>query len=250
MGIVLYMVNIPLPFSEEVLGILWLTSMFKNSIKHTIVSILCIALAAFVLLWPFIQAGTLEDYWAMLLDSASVYPIVSVNAGNFWNLLLTEDPNKMSDRVIWFGLRYRQWGLLMTSISYLIVLFPLLRQFYHLVRRERIAYDPALVLLIAGLMPIAFYFFNTQMHERYAHPSVLLLAAYGLSTKDFVPYVVVSIANFLVMDRFLRLFDLNRLYDYVTLEHIALLFLFVLVWGVFQLYKRREMVEQVELAPV
>ncbi|HLL94269.1 MAG TPA: glycosyltransferase family 87 protein [Spirosoma sp.] len=233
-----------------VLGLLWLTVVLKKPLRHTVLSLAAVILVILVLLFPFIQAGTLVDYWAMLLDSASVYPVVSVNAGNLWNLLLTADPNTVSDEIVQFGLTYKQWGLLMASIGYLVVLLPLLQQFYQIIRGERSGYDAAQVLLIVGLIPIVFYFFNTQMHERYAHPSVLFLAAYALSTKDFVPYIVASVANFLVMDKFLRLFGLTRLYDYVTLEQVAILFLIVLIWGVFRLYKKRELVRQTEVVPV
>ncbi len=221
-----------------VLGLLWLSTLLRKPVRHTVVSFLSVILVSVVLLFPFIQAGTLPDYWAMLLDSASVYPIVSINAGNIWNLLLADDPNRVSDEVVRFGMTYKQWGLLLFSISYAVILFPLFRQFYQIVRGKQTSYDTSMVLLTFGLTPIIFYFFNTQMHERYAHPCVLLLGAYGLSKGDFVPYIVASIANFWVMDKFLKMFGLHGLYNYITLEQVAVLFLFVLVWGVVQLYKK------------
>lgn len=219
-----------------VLGLLWLRSILKNPLKHTLVSLLSVALVVAILLWPFLQAGTFINYWSMLQDSTSVYPILTVNAANLWTLLFTENTDKMSDQLIWAGLSYKQWGLLMFSVSYVIMLLPLVKQFYQIIRGKRTQYDPSTVLLIAGLVPIVFYFFNTQMHERYAHPCVLLLAAYALSSGDFIPYIVASVANLWVMDRILKFFSV---YTHISLELIAVLFLFVLVWGVVQLYRKR-----------
>ena len=227
-----------------VLGLLWLTTLLKKPLSHTLLSFSIVTLVVISLLFPFIQAGTLPDYWAMLLDSASVYPVVSVNADNIWNLLLADDPNRVSDQVVRFGLTYKQWGLLLFSVSYAVILFPMLRQFSLIVRGKRSTYDPAQILLILGLVPLIFYFFNTQMHERYAHPGVLLLGAYGLYKGDFIPYIVASIANFWVMDKFLNMSGLHDLYAYIPSELVAVLFLFVLMWGVVQLYKKPVLIKR------
>lgn len=221
-----------------VLGLLWLPTVLAKPMSYTLFSVLLTVAVVLVLLFPFIQAGTLVNYWAMLLDSDSIYPTLTVYAANLWTLLFTDNTDKISDQIIWFGLRYKQWGLLLFSVSYFVILLPLLRQFILVLQEKRTGYDTSLVLLTAGLVPLVFYFFNTQMHERYAHVSVLLLGAYALSKGDFIPYVVASIANFWVMDKFLKVFGLHSLYDYITLELVAALFLFVLVWGVVQLYRK------------
>ena len=223
-----------------VLGLLWLTAVLKKPLKSTLVDLLSIALAVGILLWPFLQAGTFGAYWSMLRDSTSVYPALTVNAANLWTLLFTQNTNEVSDQLVWSRLNYNQWGLLLFSSGYFVILFPLLRQFYEIMRGRRTNYDNSCVLLVAGLVPIVFYFFNTQMHERYAHPSVLLLAAYALSKGDFVPYAVASIANLWVMDRVLKNFGL---YNSISLELIAALFLSVLVWGVVQLYRKSALVK-------
>ncbi len=221
-----------------VLGLLWLPTVLAKPMSYTLFSVLLTVAVVLVLLFPFIQAGTLVKYWAMLLDSDSIYPTLTVYAANLWTLLFTDNTDKISDQIIWFGLRYKQWGLLLFSVSYFVILLPLLRQFILVLQEKRTGYDTSVVLLTAGLVPLVFYFFNTEMHERYAHVSVLLLGAYALSKGDFVPYVVASIANFWVMDKFLKVFGLYSLYDYITLELVAALFLFVLVWGVVQLYRK------------
>ena len=219
-----------------VLGILWLMTALKKSVWYIVWNVLGIGLGVLTLLWPFIEVGTLADYGDMLIHMNNIYPTVTVNAGNIWTLLFTINPNEVSDKLTQFGLSYKQWGLLMFAVSYALILFPLLRQFYQLRKGLRAAFDPSLVLLTAGLVPIVFYFFNTEMHERYAHPSVLLLAAYALSSGDFIPYIIASVANVWVMDKFLKLYGM---YTHISLELIAFLFLLVLVWGVVQLYRQR-----------
>ena len=218
-------------------GLLWLPFLLKNKLSQTGIALLSVVLVGVLLLAPFLIEGTAIDYWSMLTHSASLYPSASIKAANIWQLVLTEDPYKVSDQVVKFGLTYKQWGLLLFAASYAIILFPMMRQTYQLIWEQRTQYDVGVVLLTFGLTPIVFCFFNTQMHERYAHPCVLFLAAYALYKGDFIPYIVASIANFWVMEKGLLLLNLHRLYDFITLGQLAVLFLFVLVWGTVQLYR-------------
>lgn len=230
-------------------GLIWLPVILKSTIRRLLLTGLAIVLGGAFLLAPFLLAGTAIDYWTMLSHSAALHTSVSIRAANIWPLLLTEDPYLISDQVVRFGLPYRQWGLLMFTIGYSLILFPLARQTYQLITGKRTRYDTALVLLTFGLLPIVFYFFNTQMHERYAHPGLLFLAAYAVYTSDFVPYVIASIANFWVMEKGLWLLKLYRLYQLITLEQLAILFLLVLIWGTWKLYKKPSPVFT-EAAPV
>ena len=53
------------------------------------------------------------------------------------------------------------------------------------------------MLLSLGLIPLAFCFFNTQMHERYWHPALLLLGAHAILTRRYVLFGVFSLAYYL-----------------------------------------------------
>ena len=218
-------------------GLLWLPAIMARPLVRTAADFLVIFLVGLLLLFPFIQAGTAIDYWTMLLHTTSLHPSVSIYAANIWEWLLVENPYKVLDQVVQYGLSYRQWGLIMFAIGYAIVLFPLLQQTYQILTGKRTDYDRWLVLLTFGLIPIVFYFFNTQIHERYAHPSILFLAAYALCKKDFIPYIVASIANFWVIEKSLFLLKTYRLYEWITLDMLAALFLFVLLWGIAILYR-------------
>ncbi len=225
------------------LGLLWLPYIMARPLLRTAVDFLVIFATGLLLLFPFLQAGTAIDYWTMLSHTTSLHSSVSIYAANIWEWLLVKNPYMVSDQIIQHGLSYRQWGLIMFAIGYAILLFPLLRQTYAVLTRKRTGYDTSLVLLTFGLIPIVFYFFNTQIHERYAHPSILLLGAYALRGRDFVPYIVASIANFWVIEKSLFLLKTYRLYEWITLDMLAALFLFVLLWGIARLYRdvlRRE----------
>ncbi|GAB4016055.1 glycosyltransferase 87 family protein [Spirosoma koreense] len=222
-----------------ILMLLWWPTIVRQPLRTTLVGLLGVGFSVFIPMIPFIQAGTVIDYLAMLKASLDIYPVVSVNAGNVWNFLLEGNLNTRSDKLVWFGMNYKHWGLLMFAVSYLVILFPMIRQFFQIGRGQRTQYDTSTILLISGLAPIAFYFFNTQMHERYAHPSVLMLAAYAFSSGDFVPYVIASVGNFVVMEKHLRLFIIRRIGDLISLEQVAMIFSVVLVWGVVQLYRQK-----------
>lgn len=218
------------------LGLLWLPYVIQRSVGRLFIDFLAIVLVGVLLLAPFLMAGTARDYWTMLQHTMSMHPSVSIYAANIWVWLLAEDPYKVSDLIVRYGLTYRQWGLLMFTMGYGVVLFPLVRQTYWLLKGKIAHFDIATVLLTFGLIPIVFYFFNTQIHERYAHFSLLFLAAYALHKGDFVPYLIASMANFWVIEKGLFIVRLYGLYDLITLDLLALLFLLVLVWGIVKLY--------------
>lgn len=219
-------------------GLLWLPVLAKLPISRALLTFLTIGVVGIFLLSPFLITGTAIDYWTMLRNTTSLHPFVSIRAANIWPLLLTEDPFKILDRTVRFGLTYRQWGLLMFSIGYGVILFPLARQTYQYLTGRINQFDTATILLTFALIPIVFYFFNTQIHERYAHPCLLFLAAYAFCKGDFVPYIIASIANFWVMEKGIWELKLYRLYGLITLEQLAVLFLFVLLWGIVKLYKK------------
>ena len=220
------------------LGLLWLPVILKSSLRRLLLTGLIIVAVGALLLLPFLLAGTAGDYWTMLSHSAQLHTTVSIRAANIWSLLLTEDPSVVSDTVVRFGLSYRHWGLLMFVSGYIVVLFPLARQTFQLITGKIDQYNPGLVLLTFGLVPLVFYFFNTQMHERYADPSVLFLAAYALYAGNYGPYIIISIANFWVMEKELWLLKLYRVYQLITMEQLAVLFLLTLLWGTLKLYRR------------
>ena len=52
---------------------------------------------------------------------------------------------------------------------------------------------------------LGFFFFNTQMHERYSHPAMLMAFLYGILNKNYWIYGITSIAYFLNMEKTLMI---------------------------------------------
>jgi hypothetical protein len=65
------------------------------------------------------------------------------------------------------------------------------------------------ILLVGALIPLLFFFFNTQIHERYSHPAFLFIIAFSFLRKRYFLYIIFSIAYFLNLEKALRAFDLH-----------------------------------------
>jgi Gpi18-like mannosyltransferase len=155
-----------------------------------------------LLLAPFIWGGE-QSYLGRILQinfsAVSVYPYTSVNAFNIWVLLMPDALFWVPDTLVKFGLSYRHWGLLAFGGASALALLPVLLGSWQRLRC-RAVFTPAqapLVLLVGGLIPLLFCFFNTEMHERYWHPAVLFLGAYALVSRRWLPFALVSVAYFL-----------------------------------------------------
>lgn len=201
-----------------------------------------------LILAPFIWGGDQNDLPRILdinLGAANFFPVLSMNAYNFWHLVAPEpDPSKAPDSQLFAAVTYRVWGLLLFFGTSGLALLPLLlRALRHLRRPSPVAADDstpdlALVLLSCGLIPLLFAFFNTQMHERYWHAAVLFLAAYGFLRRDYWPYVLVSVAYFLNLEGVLRFLQLKK-YSVLIFDprFVAALFALAIGLGLIKLYR-------------
>lgn len=188
------------------LGLLILPVIRERYSTRNLISWVAIPAAIqFILLWPFLNAGTLQMVWENVLLSADRFPVVSMNAFNFWLLPVPDNQQGILDSTTFLKVSYRTWGFLMFLVSSLAALFPLLRQTSGIVfykKREVPELDQ--LLIVAALLPLCFYFFNTQMHERYTHPALVFLWAYSLRTRHYLPAILCSIAYFLNLERVLQ----------------------------------------------
>ena len=193
-----------------------------------------------LILAPYILAGKMLEIIDVIRSSVGFYPVASKNCYNLWVLLLK--PFEVPDTAVAAGLTYNQWGLLGFLVASGVVLLPLaLATLQQL--RERAVFGPAhhrLILLSMGLIPLAFCFFNTQMHERYWHPALLFLGAYALLARRFFLFFLFSLAYFLNMEDLLR-YQLPPDMLHTTVLFwpavIASLFATVLAVGTWQLYR-------------
>ena len=56
------------------------------------------------------------------------------------------------------------------------------------------------ILLGAATVNLVFYYFNTQMHERYIHAAILLVGTASIINKNYWTYILLSLAYFLSLD--------------------------------------------------
>jgi hypothetical protein len=160
-----------------------------------------------IIVLPFWLGGDSENLWHVLSGSMGRYPYVSMNAYNMWYWLVAGDLTNLTDERLFLGLSYKNWGLALFFATSLLALLPLLVNVFAVLLRKGTQISIDKILLIGSLIPLLFFFFNTQMHERYSHPAIIFAAAYSIITKRFFPYILISVAYFLNMEGVLRYFS-------------------------------------------
>jgi Gpi18-like mannosyltransferase len=170
------------------------------------------AILQLIILLPFFKGHTLSLLRKEIVTSFSLYPWLGDN--NFWTFIEPVNTWEVKDTGIFiFGLTYKTIGLLLFSCTLLVAIFPLLKnavtQFYRtkpdLIPKEKL-------WLICALSAILFYFFNTEMHERYSHLAFLFLTAYAFYTSRYFSYLLFCLTYFLVLERGLHWFEFKN-YD-------------------------------------
>lgn len=182
---------------------------------------------------PFLMAGTGEKLLDVVFNSVGKYPKVSMNAYNIWDIFLPgANLIEMNDSEIFIGATYKTWGLCMFFISSAIALFPLAkRALLAIIKKKEFTISLEKFLLTCSLIPLLFFFFNSQMHERYSHPAFAFLVTYALYTKKPFVAIIGCLAYLLNLEGVLRALGLH-LYNRALIfdrTFIACLFLLVIV---------------------
>lgn len=198
-----------------------------------------------LILLPFLFSGNLmETLHALATRSVDHYPVLSRNAYNLWYFLV-EDPFNFPDarKVLQLPLKY--WGMAMFFAGSAMVLLPLFLAvnngaFENLKRDERLG----TIFQVAALVTLAFFFFNTQMHERYVHPALVFSGLFMLLTKRPIVYLLVSVGYVLNLEavmQYLRYYSdyISVQYDWFIFcpEWIAAIFWVAFLWGSFEFYR-------------
>jgi len=181
----------------------------------------------------------LAGIWHAAIGSVGRYPRVSMNAFNFWHLIMRQDPWNVSDESTWLrSLTYKRIGLVLFFIFSLAALWPLVRVVWQKTRRKDSNISRQQVWLTGSLLAILFFFFNTEMHERYCHPAFLFLTVYAFHTKRFLPYILFSLAYFLNLEKVLQFLKLENYHTLVfDPRFIAVLFLILVIYLFIRLYR-------------
>lgn len=198
------------------LGIIWLYSI--RNVKTLLLLILVITGALVLICLPFIIAGNFGQLWQVVTGAVGKYPFVSIGAFNMWYLISNNDLGSTLDSTTYLILSYKALGLLMFLTTSTFVLLPFLFRMTRLrLNRSEIEQDTQkMLMLTAGLIALCFFYFNTQMHERYASAIVIFFFFYGVFSKNYALYILASISYFLTLDKCFP--------DYLPIVHYKIIF--------------------------
>jgi Gpi18-like mannosyltransferase len=208
--------------------------------KRIALYLLALAGLQFLILLPFIVNGSIVNLPQVITGSVDKYPYVSAFAYNMWHLLLNGNLFRTSDSIRFMNITYKTWGLLLFSVSSALAMLPLFRHFLSVVLKKTVYHvSQERLLLIFSLVPLLFFYFNTQMHERYSHPALPFIITYCILVKRPWIGILASSAYFLNLEDELHFLQLK---SYGTLifdpEFISLLWLLTIAGLFYELFNR------------
>lgn len=155
-------------------------------------------LASIVILIPFIFNGNVDEVFRIYLNSNGFYHNLSCNAHNIW-YWISSKPELIDDRSFFFNL------LSLNKLGISMYLFSLITFFCYFINQLNFKklisvgnnMEFKLVFLLLSLTTLLFFYFNTQMHERYSFASLCFLNVYFFITKRTFLFIFNSIVYFL-----------------------------------------------------
>jgi len=194
-----------------------------------------------LILLPFALTGDLLKVYHVAVNMVGRYPLISMGANNFW-FFIFENPVRELDVQGHWGLSYNSWGLLTFCLAMMVIFVPMLIYFIRKIQQKDYfgRYPVDKLLMMGILIPIVFFYFNTQMHARYAHSAILFAGCYALYTHRFLIYGLVSVAYFLNLEIASKILKGNILeYEqfFMRPRFVAFLFGIVLIMGLVNLYR-------------
>lgn len=199
-------------FLPIILWLLWDALRGKPRLYFVRTGLLSLGFQSLLIL-PFLLGGSIVPFWRVVIGSVGFFQRVSMNAFNFWYLVLPESTNPIlaDDRSPWIsGISYQNWGMLLLLGSALFGAWLLFGRRLILAVQQRTFPKFALddYLLAGSILALCFFYFPTQMHERYSHPAWLFLGLWSIRTHRYLPIFIFSLAYFLNMEMVLRSMEL------------------------------------------
>lgn len=207
------------------------------TMARTSATVLCLLGIQWVLFMPFTSHSIGEILSMIWQRSSDLSSYVTFNADNFW-LLVGAKTMLTQDTASWqLGWSYQAWGygLFFTSsgVALLPFVWQLCKALYKRSIPDRQLSDDdqiELSVLTGYLISLQFFFFLTQMHERYVHPAVLFATIFVLLQKKWLLLILLSAAYLINMERLLQFWWItDRIQEYVALDMLAAV-LFALAW--------------------
>lgn len=207
------------PQAIEFAPVMAIVLMYSVRNMRTAATILvsCLLAEAAILL-PFMSTGGPSKLFHIAGNVVGLYPKLSICAFNIWYLIQPGNPYFINDADHFILLSYRTWGLLLFAGAALWVCVPLGRRAWKL-RQSSQAFDHTsleLLFLSTGLVCLYFFYFNAQMHERYAHPIIIFLFFHAVVSRNYKLYILASIPYILSLDKCFT--------DYLPIIHYKAIF--------------------------
>ena len=237
-----------------VLGLLLLPQILtKAGAKKMIYAFFICIIIQCIILFPFILKGRVDKIWFVFTHLVGQYPYPSLCAFNIWFWIL---PNTsiagmydLNDGMKIGFLTMKQIGNLMFFTSMFFAVFPLIKYEYQkFIQKVNVEFYLEKIFLITALVPLCFFYFNTEMHDRYTHPALISLAAYAFCSNNkrkYFPLILGSIAYFLNLEKPLRILGLT---NYETLifdpRFGAILWGILIAFLFYLLYNKKETVNK------
>lgn len=228
-SIILFIVAINIKFQAiiilPVIGLYWLSQI--KSLKQFFQVLIIVILTEGVVLSPFLFNGSVKVVFQNVFNTYDLFPYVSLNARNFW-MLVEDNPRFLSDTNVFLIFSYKTWGLMLFLLSSLVLIIPLV--LFFLKRQIPINTTHQIVLLSCLLSCFFFFYFNTQMHERYIHYAFPFVMFYSFKYQTLGLYLVFSVACFFNLESLLFNFNYWEANSvWVSHRFITILFSFVVV---------------------
>lgn len=224
------------------IGLLLFPEIWKNlSFKNLMIWLLPAVVLQLLILLPFILSGDLFTLLNVVKSSMGKYPFVTMGAFNFWYWIF-EEPNQIFDKQGIFGRSYNRYGLLLFVISLFFAIKPLIKQALLALKNQMFtSISKERILLIATITPLVFFYFNTQMHSRYMHPSILFGGIYALYTRRPYAFILLSIAYFLNIESGMKILKNDIVpYEYFFFQplFVSCVYFIAIILLYYELYKK------------
>jgi len=197
-----------------------------------------------IFLFPFIQAGQFTIMFKNVLTSVDMFPIVTANAYNFWVLVFGGQITIVKDATTLFIFSYKTWGIILFCLASALALWPLFWAWVKKPKNIPVLNQEYLfkVFLSTALIALIFFYFPTQMHERYLQPAILLFGMVFLLKPNVISGIafgLISVTYFFQLERVMQFFQLPSLaYALMSSRIMSIAFTIVLILGFWMLYRK------------
>lgn len=164
-------------------------------VKKFAVGITISILVQVLILLPFILHGKLAAVAATISYTVQFSTTVTHTAHNMWVLIFSRHSSTILDTEMLGPVMYKYIGAALFCIGSFFALLPMLAiavNQYIFKRKKELKLDTLAISF--ALIPLLFFYFNTQMHERYSHPALIFIALFSFRTKTFLPFVLMCTA--------------------------------------------------------